>query len=420
MKKCLPILFVISAFLPYWRKDLGLRGEQVFSYIVFIIACFYLIHRPYLDKRIQNISCIVCLLLIWIVLTTWLYPLPIRNFKIAFGRIDHYLRPMIILLPLAVFMTRGDNDYQKSMLEKTCLTLIFFLCLNSLIQIVSLFMSVENFLTPFRPLAGIRGFTVAQSARSTGRFVGIFNQPLEHGTACAIGLLAWIYLLKRKKMNLPMQMVSFNLLIFGGFLAFSKVFFIAGIFVSLLLTIWYRLIFSRKQKILILSAILLIALWPKISAVWQRSRSLKSYYLPDLEQTDLLAKYTGRFNKNGGFIVRHFWRAIHEAPLTGIGLAKRNYGDNAYVMTLAEGGLVGLGLLLLLFAKLFQYTHPYLKFSDEAKFLLILLILVLGASMGGPIAGIPRCGTIVWVFIGLLLLNLRTIHLSGYNTSSIL
>jgi len=96
--------------------------------------------------------------------------------------------------------------------------------------------------------------------------------------------------------------------------------------------------------------------------------------------------------------------AMRDSPLFGVGVGgEQGFFDNEYLMSLGEGGVLGLLLVVTRAAIVIRESLPAISYDANSRGLLALGVLVAGGSMGGPITGIPRCGTVIWVFVGLLL-----------------
>ncbi len=141
------------------------------------------------------------------------------------------------------------------------------LALNTCLIFVEIFTPFAEVFQKFYVKMDEDGYRFATN--SMGRYMGVFNQPIESGFAYSLGLLTWLYnYTKLKTGNRILQLILFAFIIIGGVASISKVFFIGGI---LLFVIMFLLLGSIKNKItlVVISFIFLLFVVPVFISDWK-------------------------------------------------------------------------------------------------------------------------------------------------------
>jgi hypothetical protein len=396
------VLLCVSAFLPYMSKGLGIRVENLLGAGLALLACVIMLMRGRLTEGVVPPLVLSIALFLHVVAATLLGPFDASLLKAGLGRFDHYFRPVSVLLVAAVAFHDTTRVEREQALRRSIVALLTCVSLNTLVQIASVFTDVTGIIDPFMPDAS-QGWTVASTAAANLRFTGIFNQPLEHGLVYSVALLTCVYAWRTGGVPRRLLLAGTAATFIGGVLALSKVFLLGGLPVSLLLVVAQGGI-RRRQ---LLGAALGIAVTAAAArVVFSRWGGFQSVlHLVEMlgdPGTVLYAVSGGRVGSSRmgeEYIVEHALAAYRASPLFGVGTASgATLQDNEYLMTLAECGLIGVGMLLL---RLMSMAAPLRKLqrpTPAALLLVAIVLLALGGGMGGPVSGIPRSGTILWVF----------------------
>ena len=403
---------VVSAFLPYLHKGTGLRVENALGAALAVVALCTLLVRARLERALVLPLILCTALFVQVVLATTLGENDPVYLKSGIGRFDHYFRPVSVLLVAAVAFHGVGRDGRERALQQSLRVLLVGTSVNALLQLGTLTGSIGNLLDPFRPGTGPSlEVTVAELAALNNRFSGIFNQPVEHGLVYAVALLGCVYLWRRGGISPLALLVAVALLFVGGVLAFSKVFLLGGVPVAIVMALTQgglrpKHLLGTLAAVAVLGAIAAVVLsrWEGAEAVFALGRMLAD---PERLLYALSGGRVGNTEVGEEVLVQHMLTAFRQSPLFGVGTATGLLlQDNEYTMTLAECGLVGL-LLLLGRAVAMLLPAAGARWRDPALPLFVAIIVVtVGGAMGGPVSGIPRSGTVLWVFYALTALVL--------------
>jgi hypothetical protein len=408
-----PVL-TLSSFLPYLHKGTGLRYENLIGAGLAVLALGGLLLRGRLQRVFLPTLLLSTALFALVVASTILGSNAPGMLKTGIGRWDHYFRPVSILMIAAVAYHGATAEERERAFRYSIWVLLAGISINTLLQVGQVLTDVSAILDPFLPDASA-GWTVASMAAGNSRLTGLFNQPLEHGLVSGVALLACVYCWRNGGVHPLLLLVAVMLVFVGGLLALSKVFLLGAVPVALLLAIAQGGIRPRHVvgalaalATMAGAATLLFSRWAGAQSVYALLRMLGD---PEMV---LLAVSGGRLGYEGAanqeFIVAHALAAFHSSPLFGVGTASgATLQDNEYLMTLAECGLAG---LLLLLARLAAMLLPLLGPGwrhPAAPFFVAIALMAAGGGMGGPVSGIPRSGTILWVFFAQLAM-LLTVH----------
>jgi len=405
----LPLLLV-SAFLPYISKGAGIRVENLLGALAATWAGAVVLQRGRVRRAYAPLELLTAAILVVVVCSTVFSAGDATGLKSSIGRLDHYLRPLAVLLVADASLAHLDAENVDRLFVACGKLLLAALFLNTLVQFASLFFDIEPYVIAFRPSAGDATdmLTVAEMAAQNGRLVGIFNQPLEHGTAYAVGFLVWVELWRRRALSNITALGAGVGVFVGGVLALSKVFLLGGLPLGILLLLSGGVRLVMVLRVMLFAGLLVPALaW--LLREWAGAESLLGL-IGWLQDPKMLAYGLsgGRLGLAGSvgeeYLVLKTLRLFQQAPISGVGISGAGaIGDNEYLIALGEGGMV---LLLLVLARQWLVVASSLRrwsTSPEARLLLSIGCVLIMGGMGGPVSGIPRCGTVLWVFIALLL-----------------
>lgn len=99
--------------------------------------------------------------------------------------------------------------------------------------------------------------------------------------------------------------------------------------------------------------------------------------------------------------MRNFEQTWAESPFYGFGFGAHGPFDNGYLEFFMQGGVLALLLSCLLFVVLLYYAVQYRSKESrlEAKTLIWLQLLVIGASLGGSTITANRFSVLFWVLV---------------------
>lgn len=392
-----------SAFLPYVAKGVGLRVENALGAGLAVLALATLSVRGRLARAFVPPLLLSTALFGLVVVATVAWQNDPQYLKVGIGRFDHYFRPVSILLVAAVAFHGTDRAARERTLVHTIRALLIGTTFNTLLQIaMALGANVDWLLNPFRPGSSVYlDVSVAELSADNNRFTGVFNQPIEQGLVYALALLACVYAWRNGGLSRLELLLGAGLVFVGGVLGISKVFLLGGVPVAVALAVAQGGIRPRH----ILGAIAAIAVtalggwlvFSRWSGGEQTLDLLKMLVDPERAMYAITGGRVSGAPISEELIISQMLIAFRQSPLFGVGTASGILlQDNEYVMTLAECGLAGIGLLL---ARLVAMTTPLIRASrrDPVTPLFVALILVtVGGAFGGPITGIPRSGTVLW------------------------
>jgi hypothetical protein len=244
--------------------------------------------------------------------------------------------------------------------------------------------------------------SVAVRAAQLGRLSGIFNQPLESGMAYSLGAFLLVYWVHHERRFSLASILIGALVLVGGLLSVSKVFFAGGLPGAALLLLWLER--HRLHRALAWGAGALAATVGVISySNWQGASRLASHFRPDANgQTWLEHSTAGRLGR-GGTLRPVLEQVLESSPLLGFGPAGVTSAyDSAYIEMLAIGGLVGLGLFLFVLTCL-GVSAARLPSGPMKALAVALVMFIIVAGLGAPTLTMNRAGVLLVVVVATVL-----------------
>lgn len=403
---------VVAAFGPYLSPNIGLRTEQL---VVYGLAAVALVYAPSFSLSRDLTGGI---LTPWTWLVAWLTastavavargPLPVRLASIA-AAIDNYVSPVAIALTVAIFYYRGRSD-PCELLRTAAYTLIALLSAHAVLVTAIMPSGIVGWFPLFwGPDALASGASVGHQSMDAGRFVGIFNQPIENGFMHSMGILCIWYLLRVSESGWRRRLLpgALVLVVVGGLVGASKVFTLVGVPMFLGLSLW-ALIPRRGASTWLAGLATTLAIGGAIlTLVPVNTLSRQAGWITAFTSNDPLSVYTAgrhRLTEGLGSGNQLLLQEFHESnSIVGGGLASKTVApsDNAYLYLLARGGIVGLLLYLAVFGKALQIALMGFRrtaiTSPEAVLLLALVSLAFIVGLGAPSLLLNRAGSVYWV-----------------------
>lgn len=401
-------LMVLTAFMPYLSKGMGIRVENAAGAAVAFWAFLVILYRGRMSQSVLLLGIVSAAIFLHIILATFFGVEGLVNLKRGLGRLDHYSRPISILLICEACLFGLSREEVEKVLVRCGYVLLACVAFNTVLQIMSVFTTIESYVQVFRPSTGGLAMGVAEQAATNNRFVGLFNQPGEQGAVYAVAVIVWVLLWKRRALYGLVGTTSLFTIIIGGALGISKMFLIGGLPVAMLLALSLG-IGSRDVAVgaTIVGVLGGGAFW--IADKWRGAENMMALFWMLLRpQTTLYALSGGRVGGGAPVAEEEVFTqvasAVRDSPYFGLGVGgQQGFFDNEYLMALGEGGAVGLLLVVTRAALVIRESLPAIGYDTYSRGLMALGVMVAGGSMGGPITGIPRCGTVIWVFVGLLM-----------------
>lgn len=397
------ILVLVAAFGPYLYKAAGIRTDHL---IVYGVAGWALLQIAAgssgwrLPVTLWTVIACLASATFWTLAISIL--LNSASAMETIAGLENYVQPMGLVVGLSVVVALAPLEERRRLLGKASAIICLLLGVNTLVGVASVFWNTWPLVEPF-VRATSTGASVWQNAATLGRYSGIFDQPMEAGAAYATGLAAWVYWVEKSGRPTAGQLVLLGALMVGGFLSVSKVFILGGLPLFCAYLAW-----SLRWRPGLLARYLLAALVSLPFAVWLMSRWVGERFLLRIFDIDviasqgLIALYTsGRFGGAGQTTVEYlFATAWSHAPLRGFGFGAFSPLDGAYIQYFYQGGLIALLIYAFMLAALGLHVLAHYHMAPrEARLLLILLVLVVGAGLGAPVLTLNRSSILLWVLI---------------------
>ena len=405
-------ILLVSAFGPYIIG--GLRLDQLIVY--FLLIFLIIINRIKLKRDEATISIFLTALCLFIIpFFSLTFDTHAISNTLVIAQIENYLTPIaVFIIVTSLLINKSHIEIEEIMINVIkCFT--FLLCLNTLLSVYLFASGDEDLLLLFTGGREITlkfdtvGMTAASLALTAGRITGVFTQVFEAGTAYSLGLISLSYLLLKEPQRVLRNIIFLFLILIGGMLTFSKVFFLIGF-----LSASYFLGIVRLIRI---SAVVLPVLFLTLS------------YFPELEIAGIafgkgFNNITRLFLFSGGNFVEIFTggrfsdqsmitigikEVFETSPIIGFGFGSIETSDFSLFEVISIGGILGLLTYLLLLLLLFNFAFIQKKRIDRDFFLAMMSIIML-ASLGGPIITANRIVIIFWIFVALMCSKLNSVE----------
>lgn len=381
------VFTVLSVFGPYVVA--GLRTEQLFVYgssLVLVLAYGVRLIFP------LTVMLAVWTLLIMVALTSSIAPAPLPPGMTP----GHFLAGVDnFIMPVALTLLAGGivawHGRALPILRRTCETLVVAMLLN----VAASFAQARG--VRFHRWWGSADGSVAINAEGNLRYSGLVNQPAEAGLLYSIALLALFYRWpKRGGVTLLVGIV----LSVGGLMTVSKIFILGGLPLALF---YYVLQGDRLRRAAALVALVTggyaLRLFERLE---EFSASTHLRLLLRSGEESLLSTVTaGRFGENSTLA-----SVIREVSASA-GVAGYGFGglgvpyDNGWVeATVVAGGLGALAYTVVLGVLVTAWLrYPV---APERRFLGLLVVLTVLASLGLPALTANRAASLAWLLLHLL------------------
>ncbi|MBB6017766.1 hypothetical protein ACFP9V_04235 [Deinococcus radiopugnans] len=385
------LLLVIAIFGPYITNSF--RVEHLILYPSALLAAIVIVYAR--QSRHPSLPLIVIWLLSGIllssILSTFFGPYPV-----SFGRIlsqaDNWLQPIAVSVIALAWGAR---------LRLVFGWLLGLLCLNACIQIYQTVTNNFAIMSAWISVSETGGST-AYNSFTNGRFMGVFNQPVEAGISFTIGLFLWLYLLWNGRKGLWFWL-ALPLLLIGGTLTVSKIFLVLGLPLFLTAVFWERVVsgwrptWSGLSRGVLLVAVIITA-GGLIGTRWSGADYAIRLLMPSQSSGSLFELYTASRLGDDTGLAMLFKQVIRDEPFSGYGFRSLEILDNGFLDAYAQGGVLA---LLLYIAVLLTILVVGLRKGNtpEGRLLILLAIFVIAASLGAPALTANRACIITWIFL---------------------
>lgn len=395
----------LSAFGPYLGS--GIRTEQLAVYGSLAMVCLGVGLRP----RRSGTAAIPFILL-------WGSYVAIAVFSVAFpvvadmarggvvGGLDNVLAPLAMLFVAWCWSGVGRGD---DLVLVAARTVVAATTVNGVLAIISM---LRGGVLPLPWLSVFWGSSaessVAIRAAANGRYSGIFNQPAEAGIAYSIAAFCLLYLVQRSHRRGAILFVGVGaILAVGGLLTASKIFLFGGVPAIAYLVIRDRV---RRKQIAVLTAMLAVAGYlaggAGVLTSWSGLSMLTSIF--DSDSFGVGSLTAGRFGESST-LEGPAQAVLQHSPIVGFGAGGLAVPyDSMWLEALVMAGIVGVALITVLFALLgirFFSIWRGRMHTPEALLGGAVVVLTAGASFGMPALTGNRVSTIVWIFLGMLIVT---------------
>ena len=422
-KNLILIILIFSAFLPY-LSTLPIRIEQLIIYFFGFMFLFNIFVSFKIPKNGIYISSILLILVFFSLIPIIfiddvnLQMLNSRSLLYIISDIERLIRVIFIILIVTISLksTKAEEFYK---IKNACINTFLFLLIINTSLILFIFISdilptylLENYWNTDKDNLTD---TVAGRSYLNGRFTGIFTQPMESGFTYGLGVLLLLY---KNKFKFLFNFRDFIILIFlmiGGILSISKIFFL-GIFFIIILIVFLKFKNTFLNLITLLFLITVAFIIFNLVSVFEWA-GMKSYSIifsmfSSFEPAQIIdALSAGRFSNPESPITLMINQVSEYSPFFGFGAgsfaANEVPVDSGYMLFYYQAGMIG--FLIFFTTILIMVVLQSLKIinspGDDNLFLYLLLIYILGTSIGSPVLFLNRSGTILWVFVILFLIH---------------
>lgn len=362
-------LFIFSAL--GFKLGGGFRTDHLFSYVLLILSLIGLIAGEKVNKA-SFFSSLYFASAFILTLISDFYITPNNREISVLQAGENLFNPFAIFFVFSVLVKVIDE-------KKFETTILVFACLVSIIGIYS-FVSPNSGFFNLLASAVDDEESVRTQSQLLGRYLGIFNQPLESGLFHGSIQLFVCFLLLKGKVNKRFLVFTLLLNSVAGFLSLSKTFYILSLVVVLLMLFVFK---KYKQLAFFLSFIVAAVLIGLILIT-------SSTYIDSLfELYDnyglIMAITAGRFGADESTGVTELFSQVwNNSPFLGFGFGTHLPLDNGFLEYYYQGGL--LAVIPIIFFLKYQFRKSMVN-SDlhEGKFLFCFLIFLILASFGGPV-----------------------------------
>ena len=251
------------------------------------------------------------------------------------AQLENYVSLIAIyLIWLFYFKNRSLSqlvDIQKSFIFAICLVTVLNLFAWLLgHEVLSMFHVAE--IGDERP--ELKGMTLLELTKFSGRYPGTFGQIFEAGTAYFLAFLSVLSIRRFYSKRLS-WLASLSFVTIGGLLVGSKIFIVGSIVVIFLYSFKASKIFFTLLCTVQLTALAVILRYD-VALPWQFSRLIKNLTLENIFNI-----YTSFRFAEGSGIITGMMKIFEESPVVGMGFGYLGNSDFSLYEVLAISGIIG-------------------------------------------------------------------------------
>ena len=379
--KRIDYIILFSAFLPYAFVNAGVRIEHFVVYTFFLML---VLNNKIFKFRKHSFAPVI---LLFALLVYFVSAMSLANGVVLdasyISNLENYTETLVLFLIFSSLLLKNPFFTSERMVKLNTFFHLL-LALNTGLVLIEMFTPYADYFLGLYVKSDGGGYRTATN--SMGRYMGVFNLPMESGMAYSMGLLTWLYnYLKKNRKNFLFEGLLFLAILIGGIASVSKVFLIVGI---LLFVAVFFMIGSFKKKLLFLifGTISIMLVVPLISSGWHGLSILESQFIKITSNFSLNNITAGRLGSGSGI---YSWVLNQDTAslLFGNGFTQGDllHLDSEYMQILYQGGLVSLLLYLVIIVKLFIRCLSLGK-ALYAEKIMLLALLLLGTftALGGP------------------------------------
>ena len=401
------LVVVVLAFGPYLYS--GVRTEQVAIYVC--LAAFAVRYRSGTWAfRPSPLPILFFLLFMVIVSIVALINAPNWRGQVPgdpLSALDNSLLPMATIMLGALWLLSGTR---ASIIRNLCIATVSTMTLAAVISILQVLLpeqaGLRQVLQYFWTQA--RDGSVAELALGNGRYTGIFNQPAEAGIAFGLGLFACIYLIRIGSNYLILKILVLSLLLVGGLLAQSKVFYLVSLSIALV-----SMVLGRTKRWRVLGsglAAVAVGSIGLLAAGMSEPLRYTGSFLNGATLGNVSGLTAGRFG-GGGSVDGPLDFVLTNSPFYGLGMTYfGSASDSEWLRIVGGSGLLGLTAFTLVLAILaYRLIRNSTALAEPDRWLAgsVLAMTIIG-SFGIPVLSANRAGTLVCLVLAVTLGGLHT------------
>ena len=380
-------ILLFSAFLPYLMISAGIRFEHLVVYGLLALLFFQGAFLRYNQTSFSPVIVLFLLIMMLVGIFSIGNNLALNGEFLA--KFENYTETLALFLIFNYLLVR-KNYFSINRIIRINTFFHNLLALNTCLVLIEIFTPfADQFLGYY---IGVDDGGYRTATDSMGRYMGVFNLPMESGFAYSLGLLTWLYNFNRKKeKNNIFEAILFIALIIGGFASVSKVFYILGLGLFLF-SLFAVGRFRNKFFFLLLTVAVLSYIIPNIAGSWRGLNILDSEFTKITTQFSLTNISAGRMGGNDGI---YSWVLDQDftSLIVGHGFTQGDllHLDSEYMQILYQGGLFALLLYLLIMIILYvKCAKLNKKIYVEKMILFAVLALGTFTALGGPMIFMNR------------------------------
>ena len=378
--------FSLSVFFPYVWLNPPTKGYSLFLYLAFVIVLVFSKHSLTIKKtRFLIVPIILLCLLIYSTLLEQ-SSLSFTRVVASFERVLAWIVAMYIVLKLELFYIDGVISIYK--------ILSILLSLNFLLQVLQMLGVDTNFV--YSLWFYDYEHSISYNSATMGRYLGIFNQPLELGVLTGIALIAMSRLILFK--SRVFQYLLISCILVSGVLTVSKAFLILAMPIAL-----YNKCYTLKFTGFIKYSIVLILFFTSAGMILSEYWTGFDYFSQLFKfrgGEGLLQFFSGgRFGDDTSDVVIMYNQIYTASPIWGVGLGSTQLMDNGFLEFYYQGGFLSLfTYVAFLVFILFSFIKKF-KAGIFGNFGFSVFIFSLLAQVGVPILTFSAFAIPYWAVI---------------------